>query len=182
MRTLSQEEHFRTGVSGDFATGARRFHSAATRLLLSGDGLTTTMLEAWARGPMCLVSRNCRLAFPVPPDAEELLRVRDRPVLVRESALADPGGRIWSVNSVVANLDLNATAARCFTGAEPLGAALKAAGVACRRTMVRAGRRPWSGEPAAFRTYVLWFEDQPLAAIRETFNPALVDAGLAETP
>ncbi|MFB4315184.1 hypothetical protein [Actinomadura sp. 21ATH] len=187
METLLKEDvpgrvRFRRRAGADIAARIARFASPATRLLLAGDGLTTTSLQAWAGGPMrVLEAEHGRVPRSrAPAGAAELLEQGpgDVPLLLRRSLLAGPGGRVWSANVVVAGPGVPEEALACLRGDVPLGQALQAAGLGCRRTLADAGSGEafWAGGPAAFRCYVLRHRSRPLAVVCESFNPRLVDA------
>lgn len=170
-----------------------RFRSPLTRMLLGGDGLTTTLLEAWAGSRLRVgdVTVDLVRAERAPHGAAALLSAAAAPgadLLVRHSTLTDARGRLWSWNQVVAAPAGDPALRRCLTDpAAPLGPALRAVGAGLGRTVVRAGVTPWPAGPpgprpaaAAFRTYRLWCGDEVLAAVREVFNPAHVPAELRE--
>ncbi|RKE21679.1 chorismate pyruvate-lyase family protein [Streptomyces sp. TLI_171] len=159
-----------------------RFAAAPTRMLLSADGLTTTLLEAWTGAPARIGRADHRRlpATDAPAGAAALLRAEsDEDLIVRRSVLAGGDGSELSRNVVVARPALSAAAEHCLTDtAAPIGAALHASGTAYRRTVLDAGVRDWDGAPAAYKTYLMWHGQQPLAAVTETFNPAVVPAAL----
>lgn len=159
-----------------------RFAAAPTRMLLTADGLTTALLEAWTGAPARLAAADHRLlpAEVAPTGTAELLDAEPgEALIVRRSVLAGGDGTELSRNVVVARPALSEGAERCLTDATaPIGAALHAAGTAHRRTVLDAGTRDWDGEPAAYKTYLLWHGTQQLAVITETFNPAVVPAAL----
>lgn len=165
----------------DRADAIDGFACPATRLLLAGDGLTTTSLEAWARAPLRIGTLECRVRggrdAPVAP-AAAVLGDRDR-FLVRGSTLADPAGTVWSANDVVARLDLDERITACLRGTAALGPALHRVGVRGRRSLLAVGRTPWPLAPApvaaAYRVCLLRHGTEPLAVVREIFNPALID-------
>ncbi|MGW7295894.1 chorismate--pyruvate lyase family protein [Streptomyces xiamenensis] len=155
------------------------FASPLTRMLLSGDGLTTTALHALTgAAPRVRLLRADRIPAgragrPVPA----LLEIgEEQGVLTRHSALTGPGGRWLSVNRVAARDDLLPEIRPLLAdGRLPIGAALHAAGTGHRRTVLDAGRRRWpSGEPACYKTYLLWHGDRPLVLVNELFHPSLV--------
>jgi chorismate-pyruvate lyase len=161
----------------------RDFAAAPTRMLLSSEGLTTTLLEAWTGDPVHMtgVEHHRAGADAVPGETRRRLRAAaDCPVLLRRSVTADSRGTPLSANRVTARLDVFAPAESCLTDpAAPLGAALHLAGTGYRRTVVDAGLTAWpGGQPrsAAFKTYLLWHGDLPLIAVTEVFNPAVVPA------
>lgn len=181
-------------IPGDTAAGepaevsARigRFTSVATRLLLGGDGLTTSLLEAWVGGPVAVRQADLRYvrAKEAPPGADELLDAdAEETLVVRRSVLASPMAEELSRNLVVARSGLSADVERCLGDASaPLGAALRDVGVGIRRALVAVGRQSWDGQAAAYKTYVMWHGTRPLAVIAELYNPALVPADLRPSP
>ncbi|WP_049576865.1 hypothetical protein [Streptomyces sp. SBT349] len=164
----------------------RRFESPLTRMLLSSDGLTTTLLESMAGESLHL---HCLAQLRVPAretgdGVPALLRIDGGgKVLVRYSATTRPTGEALSVNHVVARLGLSPGIQACLTSTSiPLGPALHAAGTGHRRTLLDAGRRLWRGEggltrTACYKTYLVWHGEEPLALINELFNPGTVPAG-----
>ncbi|WP_058041943.1 hypothetical protein [Streptomyces roseifaciens] len=169
---------------GDFATRIDRFVSPMTRMLLSSEGLTTTLLWALLGQPVSVrCARNRRLPIASAPlGAAGLLGVVDGDVLVRRSMLAT-SDRVVSVNDVVARVDVSARAEQCVADVTaPLGEALHAAGTGYRRTVVDAGCQDWRMPPggqAAFKTYVLWHGNQPLMTVHEVFSPRVVPSAVA---
>ncbi|RKN45599.1 hypothetical protein [Streptomyces hoynatensis] len=186
-----------SAAAADFAdrpsavTAARiaRFACPATRMLLSSDGLTSTLLAAWLGTTVRVRRAHHRLvrAPQAPLGATALLRAGEADeFLVRRSVLAAGDGRDLSRNVVVARAGLLGAADRCL--ADPsalLGETLHAAGTGHRRSVLDAGRRPWDAAgdaPAAYKTYVLWHGETPLVAISELFHPRVVPAELAARP
>lgn len=164
-------------------TDAALFASPITRMLLSSDGLTTTLLES-ATGLRTHVrdARHDRVpADAAPTGAADLLQVTAQDeLIVRRSTTAAVDGRVLASNQVVARTDVPG-AERCLTdGTAPLGLALHAAGTGFRRTVLHVGRRAWHPDPgrppAAFKTYLIWHHDIPAVAISELFNPEFVPA------
>ncbi|MFD7256715.1 hypothetical protein [Streptomyces sp. NPDC059874] len=159
-----------------------RFAHTTTRLLLGSDGLTTPLLEAWVGSAVSVRRMSHRLvrASEAPEGAADLLQVAsDEILLERRSVLASSSGVDLSRNVVVARPGLSAAAERCLTdGSATIGRMLQAAGTGHRRTIVEVGLDIWGGEPAAYKTYLLWHGEQPLATITELFNPEVVPAAL----
>jgi chorismate-pyruvate lyase len=162
-----------------------RFASPITRILLSSEGLTTTLLESLAGEPLglrCLAQLHVR-AGDAGPGVPALLGVpAGASVLVRHSTTHRSCGETLSVNHVVARVDLATRLGPAVVTAlaspdRPLGPALAAMGTGHRRTLLDAGRRSWGPRPACFKTYLVWHGDQPLVLIHELFNPAVVPAG-----
>lgn len=160
------------------------FSSPITRMLLSSDGLTTTLLESrTGRRVRLHRAAHARVtARSAPSGAAGLLGLGPHDELVvRRSTLVTDDGRTVSANQVVARTDL--PGAECLTDAETLlGSALHAAGTGFRRTVLDVGVRQWCfppAEPAAFKTYLLWHHDSPAVAISELFNPEIISAELA---
>ncbi|UCM89224.1 hypothetical protein [Streptomyces marincola] len=173
------------GGDADPRRRVRGFASPATRMLLSSEGLTTTLLEALAGESLrlhCLAQLRAR-AEDAGDGVSALLRTdRDAEVLVRYSATTRRDGLALSVNHVVARIGLAPGIEPCLTSTSiPLGPALHAAGTGHRRTLLCVGRRPWQGEggrdlTACYKTYVVWHGEEPFALIDELFNPAAVPA------
>ncbi|MFE6025832.1 hypothetical protein [Streptomyces niveus] len=135
------------------------FSSAATRMLLSGDGMTTPLLQALVHGPLRARADGVRTVGPavLPPGIGEALRpdIRDNCLLRRSRLLTvtDPS--------------------------QPVGFALAEAEVVLRRRIVHVGRATWpDGTPCAVKTYTLDSDGRPLLCIRELFNPFIVDAAV----
>ncbi|MFG2696036.1 chorismate pyruvate-lyase family protein [Kitasatospora sp. NPDC048407] len=170
---LAREPAELAGLIGAFA-------DPPTRILLGADGLTTTLLSAWTRGPVRVGHADHRRvsAAEAPAGAAALLLAGDdEELIVRRSVLTGGDGGELSRNVVVARPVLSATAEQCLTDtAAPIGAALQATGTGYRRTVLDAGVRDWDGADAAYKTYLMWHGPKPLAAVTETFNPALVPA------
>ncbi|MFD8599427.1 hypothetical protein ACFV1L_30935 [Kitasatospora sp. NPDC059646] len=174
---------FRAREPAELARRVGAFAAAPTRLLLASDGLTTTLLSAWTGGPVRVAGADHRrvAAAGAPTGAAALLRAgADEELIVRRSVLAGPDGGELSRNVVVARAGLSAAAEECLTDpGAPIGAALQATGTAHRRTVLDAGVRDWDGADAAYKTYLMWHGQQPLAAVTETFDPAVVPAAPA---
>ncbi|MDT0317589.1 hypothetical protein [Streptomyces millisiae] len=179
---------FDVAPDADPTPAIARFASPLTRILLSSEGLTTTLLAALtAVRPRLRPVHQGRLpAAEAAPGAAELLRAGARTeVLTRHSLSLGHQDRALSVNHVVIRLDLlPRLAERLSVSALPLGAVLWAMGTGHRRTVLAAGHRAWPHDPevgpGCFKTYVLWHDDEPLAAVTETFNPAVVPAATGE--
>ncbi len=173
---------FTTRKPAETAVRTGRFTAPPTRMLLSANGLTTTLLEAWTGGPARIGAADHRRvpAAAAPAGSAALLGAGpEERLIVRRSVLTGRDGAELSRNVVVARPALDADAERCLTDTDaPIGAALQAAGTAHRRTVLDTGVRDWDGEPAAYKTYLLWHGRRPLAAVTETFNPAVVPAAL----
>ncbi|MFK0050600.1 chorismate pyruvate-lyase family protein [Streptomyces sp. NPDC090741] len=171
-------------VPGTGETGEEldRFAHTSTRLLLGTDGLTTPLLEAWVGSVVSVRRMSHRFvrACEAPVGAAELLEAAsDEILLERRSVLASSSGVDLSRNVVVARPSLSAAAEQCLTDpSAPIGRMLQAAGTGRRRTIVEVGLHTWGGEPAAYKTYLLWHGEQPLATITELFNPDIVPATL----
>ncbi|PWG12883.1 hypothetical protein DF268_14505 [Streptomyces sp. V2] len=174
---------FTARTAEDIAVRIGRFAHPATRLLLSADGLTTTLLRAWT-GAEVGVLRAAQRRVPVaetPWGAGELLGAGGGERVVRHSVLGGADGSELSRNVVVARPELCPSAERCLADTSaPLGPMLQAAGTGYRRSLLDAGLRSWEpcGEPAAYKTYLLWHGDLPFAVISELFDPAVVPAAL----
>ncbi|MFF0217299.1 hypothetical protein [Streptomyces vinaceus] len=168
--------------TGETGEELDRFAHTSTRLLLGTDGLTTPLLEAWVGSVVSVrrMSHRLVLACDAPGGAAGLLEVApDEVLLERRSVLASSGGSDLSRNVVVARPSLCAAAEQCLTDpSAPIGRMLQAVGTGQRRTIVEVGLHTWGGEPAAYKTYLLWHGDQPLATITELFNPQIVPATL----
>ncbi|UED85180.1 hypothetical protein [Streptomyces profundus] len=163
----------------------RGFASPLTRMLLSSEGQTTTLLES-------LSGESLRLRFlaqlrvtarQTGEGVAALLRTgEDDGVLVRHTATVRAGDEPLSVNHVVARLDLAPAIEHCLTSTSiPLGRALTEAGTGHRRTLLDTGRRRWEQDgdrrTACYKTYLVWHGDEPLVLINELFNPLFVPAG-----
>ncbi|WP_326686872.1 hypothetical protein OIE63_06765 [Streptomyces sp. NBC_01795] len=180
--------------SGEIMKPVSLFVSPATRMLLSSEGLTTTLLGALVGSRVRVRHAECRRVpgSAAPAGAATLLGAGDKSqLLVRCSQLStdvdgngsgNGDGPTVSMNLVVARLEKCAGLERCLTDATvPLGEALHGVGTGHRRTVLDVGCRPWpeaAGRLAAFKTYVLWHRDDPVLAINELFNPDLVPAAV----
>lgn len=157
------------------------FSSAATRMLLSGDGLTTPLLQALVHGPLRARADGVRTVGPgvLPPGIGEALRpdIRDK-CLLRRSRLLTVTGQTVSENTVAARSGVDPRVDRAVTDrSQPIGFALAEAEVVLRRRIVHVGRATWpDGTPCAVKTYTLDSDGRPLLCIRELFNPFIVDA------
>ncbi|MFJ5233849.1 chorismate pyruvate-lyase family protein [Kitasatospora sp. NPDC088391] len=183
LQSIDVSAHaFATRKPAETAVRIGRFAAPPTRMLLSTDGLTTTLLEAWTGAPARIGGADHRRlpAAAAPAGTAALLGAGpEEQLIVRRSVLTGRDGAELSRNVVVARPALDAGADRCLTDTDaPIGAALQASGTAHRRTVLDAGVRDWDGAPAAYKTYLLWHDRRPLAAVTETFNPAVVPAAL----
>ncbi|MFI7274249.1 hypothetical protein [Streptomyces sp. NPDC049879] len=171
---------FPLGERRDPRADRHRFASPLTRMLLAGDGLTTTLLEALSGERLHLhrIAQAQASAGAAGHAVPGLLRAEHHStVLVRHSALLRQEGGAVSANHVVARIgqDLPPAVAACLTGDTlPLGPALSAVGAGHRRTVLDVGRRTWGPRPACYKTYLIWLGDEPLALVHELFHPDLV--------
>ncbi|MFW6691882.1 FAD-dependent monooxygenase [Streptomyces sp. MAR4 CNX-425] len=153
------DDTFDVSGTDDPRAAVARFRSPLTRMLLGGDGLTTTLLESWAGSRLRVGDVSLRFVRPerAPRGAAALLgaaAAADTDLLVRHSTLTDAHGRLWSWNQVVAGpaRAVDPAVRRCLTdGSAPLGPALRAAGARLGRAVVRAGVTPWPGARAGGR-------------------------------
>ncbi|MEV6583847.1 chorismate pyruvate-lyase family protein [Streptomyces sp. NPDC051582] len=168
--------------TGETGEELDRFAHTSTRLLLGTDGLTTPLLEAWVGSAVSVRRMSHRLvgAAEAPEGWAELLKAGSEEVLLeRRSVLASANGTDLSRNVVVARPGLSAAAEQCLTDpTAPIGRMLQAVGTGQRRTIVEVGLHTWGGVPAAYKAYLLWHGEQPLAAVTELFNPDVVPATL----
>ncbi|MDT0267213.1 hypothetical protein RM844_13045 [Streptomyces sp. DSM 44915] len=163
----------------------RGFASPLTRIVLSSEGQTTTLLESMSGESLrlrCLAQLRVTARETGEGVAALLRTPEDTGVLVRHTATTRTCGEPLSVNHVVARLDLEPAIEHCLTSTSvPLGRALTEAGTGHRRTLLETGRRPWGqggdNRPACFKTYLVWHRDLPLVLINELFNPSYVPAG-----
>lgn len=159
------------------------FRCAATRMLLTSDGLTTPLLQALVRGPLRARARDVRTLSPegLPPDIREALRPeRTDDCLFRRACLLTATGLTVSDNTVAARSGVDLRVDRAVADpSQPVGFALAEAGLSLRRRIVRIGRATWpDGTLCAVKTYTLDSQGRPLLCIRELFNPHIVDATL----
>lgn len=175
-------EGFAVRGAGDVREELDGFAHTATRLLLGSDGLTTPLLEAWVGSVVSVrrMSHGLVRAGEAPAGVVGLLEAEaDEMLLERRSVLASSDGVDLSRNVVVARSGLSEAVERCLTdGSATIGRMLQEAGTGHRRTIVEVGLGTWGGEPAAYKTYLLWHGEQPLATITELFNPEVVPASL----
>ncbi|MET9555599.1 chorismate pyruvate-lyase family protein [Streptomyces sp. NPDC006645] len=159
------------------------FSSAATRILLSGDGMTTPLLQALVHGPLRARAEGVRTVRPaaLPPGIDEALRpdIGDH-CLLRRSRLLTVTGQTVSENTVVARSGVDPRVDKAVTDpSQPIGFTLAEAEVVLRRRIVHVGRAMWpDGTPCAVKTYTLDSDGRPLLYIRELFNPAVVDVSV----
>ncbi|MEV3859957.1 hypothetical protein AB0J38_37325 [Streptomyces sp. NPDC050095] len=156
--------------------------AGATRMLLSSDGSTTTLLEALL---------DCSLAVRVhsqgPVQAESLyprarrelgLDVGDMAV-ERHSALLAPAGDVVSVN-VVSYAAPPSGWSGSSSDSAPLGRRLREAGTKQHRRILASGISEWPGDdahqPCAYKEYIIACEDGAQLYVLEKFNPAFVTA------
>ncbi|MFF2522489.1 hypothetical protein [Streptomyces liangshanensis] len=166
---------------------AMAFSSAATRILLNSDGLTTPLLQALVRGPLRARARDVRTVSPqaLPPDIREALRPGSTDhCLLRRARLLTVTGRAVSDNTVAALSGVDPRVDQAVADpAHPVGFALAEAGVTLRRRIVHVGRATWpDGATCAVKTYTLDTKDRPLLCIRELFNPYIVEAAVHPEP
>ncbi|MEV7682138.1 hypothetical protein AB0O64_26845 [Streptomyces sp. NPDC088341] len=159
------------------------FSSAATRILLTSDGLTTPLLQALVHGPLRARASDVRTVAPaaLPPGIREALRPDSTDnCLLRRARLLTVTGRPVSDNTVAARAGVDPRVDRAVADpSQPVGFALAEAGVALRRRIVHVGRAMWAdGTPCAVKTYTLDSNGLPLLCIRELFNPSIVDAAV----
>ncbi|MEV4557386.1 hypothetical protein AB0K51_10365 [Kitasatospora sp. NPDC049285] len=177
---VASAHEFAARRPAETAVRIQAFVAAPTRMLLAADGLTTTLLEAWTGAPARIAQADHRRvrAADAPGGSAGLLECPpEEELLVRRSVLAAGDGTELSRNVVVARPGLSGVAERHLTDTSaPIGPGLHAAGTAYRRTVLDAGVLDWDGEPAAYKTYLMWHGSWPLAAITEVFNPAVVPA------
>ncbi|MFD7082438.1 chorismate pyruvate-lyase family protein [Streptomyces sp. NPDC059918] len=168
--------------TGETGEELDRFAHTCTRLLLGTDGLTTPLLEAWVGSAVSVrrMSHRPVSACEAPAGTAELLKAGpDEVLLERRSVLASSDGTDLSRNVVLARPSLSAAAEQCLTDpTAPIGRMLQAVGTGWRRTIVEVGLHTWGGVPAAYKAYLLWHDEQPLATITELFNPDVVPAAL----
>ncbi|WP_405987006.1 hypothetical protein [Streptomyces sp. NBC_00872] len=159
------------------------FSSAATRILLTSDGLTTPLLQALVHGLLRARVSDVRTVDPaaLPPGIREALRPDSTDnCLLRRARLLTVTGRPVSDNTVAARAGVDPRVDRAVADpSRPVGFALAEAGVALRRRIVHVGRAMWpDGTPCAVKTYILDSNGLPLLCIRELFNPSIVDAAV----
>ncbi|MBB5775397.1 hypothetical protein [Nonomuraea jabiensis] len=161
------------------------FDSAATRMLLACEGMTTPLLQAVARtviraqvDPVVDVAAG---RLPASIRCALRLTARDR-CRLRRSQLTAADGQTLSHNLVVAREDLDAPLRQAIGDREtPLGFALANAGVTLRRRILRAGRARWPGSErlsCACKTYTLDDRQGALIYICERFNPSHIPAAI----
>jgi 3-deoxy-D-arabino-heptulosonate 7-phosphate (DAHP) synthase class II len=171
-----------TGVGSPLWTQVAGFASPLTRMLLTGDGLTTPVLEA-ALGPALRVRvlRQDSVSAKQIPDgiAGDLRLVSGNQVVVRRACLVDSGMTPVSVNLVIAAV--NATTAKGIDNVDtPIGYSLIAPGVSQRRRILRAGLARWpDGRECVAKAYIVALDDEPVCYIRECFNPSLIPTDLS---
>ncbi|WP_158575818.1 hypothetical protein [Streptomyces corynorhini] len=159
------------------------FSAAATRILLTSDGLTTPLLQALVRGPLRARVGDVRTVGPtvLPPGLRAALRPDSTDdCLLRRARLLTVTGQPVSDNTVAARSGVDPRVDRAVADpSRPVGFALDEAGVMLRRRIVHVGLATWpDGTPCAAKTYTLDSNGRPLLCIRELFAPSVVDASL----
>ncbi|MFF3322704.1 hypothetical protein [Streptomyces sp. NPDC002889] len=154
----------------------------ATRMLLAGDGSTTTLLEALLN---CPLSVRVDAQGPVPAHVLDSRAVRalglaaGEQAVLRHSALLTPGGDVVSVNTVAFTVQPSGWSASA-SDSTPLGQRLREAGSKQHRTILTSGLAEWPGDdrhqPCAFKEYVISCADGSRIYVFEKFNPAYVSA------
>ncbi|MFE4663669.1 hypothetical protein ACFRI7_02430 [Streptomyces sp. NPDC056716] len=166
------------------ARAVRAFDSAATRMLLISDGLTTPLLEATLGTPLEVrVTHLSTVASgSVSPVVGALLdsTAADR-FLIRRTTLALPAGEAVSENTMVLRLGVDRRIDQVATDrTRPIGFALAAVGLFPRRRILRVGTSRWplTGDAlrCAAKTYLLHAAAGPVMCIEERFNPCLISA------
>ncbi|MFJ2646069.1 hypothetical protein ACIO1C_04960 [Streptomyces sp. NPDC087420] len=163
------------------------FSSAATRMLLTSEGLTTPLLQALVRGPLRARARDVRTVVPsaLPPDIRAALRPNGTDhCLLRRARLLTVTGRPVSDNTVAALSGVDPRVDRAVADpSQPVGFALAEAGVTLRRRIVHVGRSTWpDGATCVVKTYTLDSKERPLLCIQELFNPYIVEAAVHTEP
>ncbi|MEU3771911.1 hypothetical protein AB0F11_01595 [Streptomyces sp. NPDC032472] len=156
--------------------------AGATRMLLSSDGSTTTLLEALLDERLAV---RVDTQGPVPagqlyPRAAQALGLkRGEEAIERRSALLAPDGSVVSVNVVVFAAPPDGWSGSADDDA-PLGRRLREAGTRQHRRILSSGLAEWPGEVAhqtcAYKEYVISCGDESQLYVHEKFNPAFVAA------
>jgi hypothetical protein len=156
-----------------------RFASAATRMLLASDGLTTPLLQAAAR--VTVRAEVSDVAAVAAESVEACLRDRlavrvGEQLLVRRTRLVSPDGDAVSDNVVVARAGVDSRIDQAIHDRHTaFGFALADAGVHTTREALYIGRTAWPhGGRCACKVYLLRGADGPVACIQELFNPAFI--------
>ncbi|MEV5597400.1 hypothetical protein [Streptomyces sp. NPDC052496] len=153
---------------------------SATRILLTGDGATTVMLEALLDVPLRVrvVDQRVVDTAAVPPAIRRALAAERMPrLLERLSELVDPVGRPVSRNRVVSAVAATGQLPPP-TDPTPLGMRLREERRALHRELLRCGvahtpEAPHFGR-CAFKEYVIRSPDRYPVYVAERFNPAVV--------
>ncbi|MFK8850643.1 hypothetical protein [Streptomyces sp. Ac-502] len=153
---------------------------SATRILLTGDGATTVMLEALLDVPLRVrvVEQRVVDTAAVPPAIRRALAAERMPrLLERLSELVDPAGRPVSRNRVVSAVAATGQLPPP-TDPTPLGVRLREERRAQHRELLCCGvghapEAPHFGR-CAFKEYVIRSPDRYPVYVAERFNPAVV--------
>lgn len=161
------------------------FADPMTRVLLGGDGSTTLALEALlgVRLEVRVLHQDVMDSVLLPEAVSRLLCRGDdtETALTRWSQLMDTRGRVVSANYVVVGGSADDTAGIGRLD-RPIGHSIRAAGTSQRRDIVTTGTDRWrDGRRCASRSYLMDIAGGRRCYIRESFNPHLVPADLAET-
>ncbi|WP_066904785.1 hypothetical protein [Millisia brevis] len=168
------------------------FADPMTRVLLGGDGSTTLALEALlgVRLEVRVLHQDVMDSARLPEPMGRLLRSDEDAtgtVLMRWSQLMDTRGRVVSANYVAVGGPTTPTAEATDPAGigrldRPIGHSIRAAGTSQRRDIVTTGTDRWrDGRRCATRSYLMDIAGSRRCFIRESFNPHLVPADLAET-
>ncbi|MEV0151885.1 MULTISPECIES: chorismate pyruvate-lyase family protein [unclassified Nonomuraea] len=158
-----------------------------TRILLSHDGSTTTLLASLLEEPV-RVRVVLQAQRPAATALSPAARVRmdasaDDTMIVRRSNLVRPTGAAISANKVVLD-PCHPLAADVITGCDiPLGYLLAGQRVEQRRELLARGVRRWSWGPpdsagqsrvSVWRSYIIVISGSPAFYIEEVFHPDLI--------
>ncbi|MBO1337164.1 hypothetical protein [Streptomyces sp. VRA16 Mangrove soil] len=161
--------------------------AGATRMLLSSDGSTTTLLEALLD---CSLTVRVHSQGPVqaqslyPRARLELGLAPGDTAVERHSALLAPSDDVVSVNVVSYAAPPSGWSGSSADSA-PLGRRLREAGTKQHRRILSSGISEWPGDdahqPCAYKEYIIACEDGSQLYVMEKFNPAFVAADTRDT-
>ncbi|MFK4264245.1 chorismate--pyruvate lyase family protein [Streptomyces milbemycinicus] len=161
---------------------SRTFSPAITRMLLASDGSTTLLLEALTGGELTIdvLYQGRAYARDFPPEISDSIGVgTESEILVRRSRLRTATGEPISKNLVVARREHQSPMLGLLSDRHaPLGRGLISLGLSQARHIVATGEDWWdespTGEPCAYKAYVLVEQGNPVLYIHEKFNPLYV--------
>ncbi|WP_405588957.1 hypothetical protein [Streptomyces sp. NBC_01190] len=150
-----------------------------TRMLLTSDGSTTTLLEALVGEELFIrvSSQEQRLALDFPAETAVFPGLSEGSVLLaRSSQLRTRRGDLVSDNLVLAPIGGTALGGLMDDRQAPLGRGMVRLGMSQSRRLISVGLDRWQGESGsghicARKTYTMMENGRPVMYIAERFNP-----------